>query len=509
MLNKDMTLCISLAGRPSNIGTRFHNYLYEELGLNFAYKAFTTRDIDGAIGGVRALGIRGCSVSMPFKESVIPLVEEMTASATAIDSVNTIVNDDGRLTAYNTDYEAVTTLIGRHALDPAAPVLLRGSGGMAKAVVAAFRNAGFCDLTVLARNPAAGRALADKYGYRWVQDDPAPADKIIVNVTPLGMNGPEADALAFPPSHVEAARAVFDVVASPAETPLIRAARAAGKPVITGAEVIALQAARQFELYTGVSITADQVERASAFSRESWQVSDRQPRVATLGRRPGALRALPGGGNMPQEWVEVNIVPAAPDLPERLLVDVIDGLVHDTFADRLGAWFFEWFQEPQEHHLRLRLLWWDLDGSDAAGDALFAHLDEAQAQGRLGRWWEGNDGRIGEIYEGEAGTYGDLWELSYRDWNSGCELVLAMVRKDPDNRLSEVRQREWNSRAHLHSNRMGWNYYVEALISLANARFYLAESGKSGPELAAFVAPIDERIEQLINEIVAGPADDR
>jgi hypothetical protein len=56
---------------------------------------------------------------------------------------------------------------------------------------------------------------------------------------------------------------------------------------------------------------------------------------------------------------------------------------------------------------------------------------------------------------------------------------------------------------------MGWNYYVEALISLANARFYLAESGKSGAALAAFVAPIDERIELLINEIVAGPTDDQ
>jgi shikimate dehydrogenase len=268
MLNKDTTLCISLAGRPSNIGTRFHNYLYEELGLNFVYKAFTTGDIDAAIGGVRALGIRGCSVSMPFKEAVIPLVDELTASATAIDSVNTVVNTDGRLTAYNTDYEAVAELIGRHRLDPAAHVLLRGSGGMAKAVVAAFRDAGFGDLTVLARNATAGPALADRYGYRWAPHDPEPADDILVNVTPLGMAGPDSGALAFSPAHVEAARAMFDVVALPAETPLIRAARAAGKPVITGAEVIALQAARQFELYTGVPVTADQVARASAFSRQ-------------------------------------------------------------------------------------------------------------------------------------------------------------------------------------------------------------------------------------------------
>lgn len=105
MLNKDTTLCISLAGRPSNIGTRFHNFLYDELGLNFVYKAFTTGDIEGAIRGVQALGIRGCSVSMPYKEAVIPLVDELEPSAAAIESVNTIVNDDGRLTASNSDYE--------------------------------------------------------------------------------------------------------------------------------------------------------------------------------------------------------------------------------------------------------------------------------------------------------------------------------------------------------------------------------------------------------------------
>ena len=94
-LNKDTRLCISLAARPSNIGTRFHNHLYDALGLDFIYKAFTTTDIAAAIGGVRALGIRGCSVSMPFKEDVIALVDEVEPSARAIDSVNTIVNDDG------------------------------------------------------------------------------------------------------------------------------------------------------------------------------------------------------------------------------------------------------------------------------------------------------------------------------------------------------------------------------------------------------------------------------
>lgn len=267
ILNKDMMLCISLAGRPSNLGTRFHNYLYDELGLNFIYKAFTTDDIEGAMRGVRALGIRGCSVSMPFKEAVIPLVDEMEPSAAAIGSVNTIVNDSGALAASNTDYEAVAALLARHQVDPSLPVLVRGSGGMAKAVVAAFRGAGFADVTVLARNGDAGRALAEAYGYRWADTDPAPREAVLVNATPLGMSGPDEAAMSFDGAQVAAAQTVFDVVAFPDRTPLIRAAQEAGRPVITGAEVIALQAARQFERYTGVALTADLVARASEFSR--------------------------------------------------------------------------------------------------------------------------------------------------------------------------------------------------------------------------------------------------
>ena len=267
ILNKDMQVCISLAGRPSNIGTRFHNYLYDELGLNFVYKAFTTTDLEGAVRGIRALGIRGCSVSMPFKEAIIPLVDNLEPSAVAIESVNTVVNEDGLLTASNTDYEAVAELLTRHAVDPRQRVLLRGSGGMAKAVVAAFRGAGFDDLTVLARNTTAGPALAERYGYAWVADEPAAEFDLLVNVTPLGMRGDSEDVVAFGAAHLERASTVFDVVAFPSETPLIAAARQAGTHVITGAEVIALQAARQFERYTGVALTDEQVARASEFSR--------------------------------------------------------------------------------------------------------------------------------------------------------------------------------------------------------------------------------------------------
>lgn len=268
MLNKDMTLCISLSARPSNNGTRFHNHLYEALGLNWIYKAFAPTDLAQAIAGVRGLGIRGCAISMPYKEDVIALVDRMDPSATAIDSVNTIVNDDGLLTAYNTDYSAIAQLIERNRLDPTASVLLRGSGGMAKATAAAFRDAGFTHVTIAARNEARGRALADLYGFAWIADADAATADIIVNITPIGMaGGPDEHSLSFSDEQVAAASVVFDVVALPAETPLIRAARAAGKTVITGAEVATLQALEQFVLYTGIRPSDEQVAAAEAFMR--------------------------------------------------------------------------------------------------------------------------------------------------------------------------------------------------------------------------------------------------
>jgi shikimate dehydrogenase len=267
-LSKDTRLCMSLAGRPSNIGTRFHNHLYDQLGLDFIYKAFTTTDIHAAIGGVRALGIRGCSVSMPFKEDVIPLVDTVESSARAIHSVNTIVNDDGHLTASNTDYIAVQRLIDEYALDPGDAVMIRGSGGMASAVGAAFRDRGFHSGVIVARNPEAGRTLAARLAYDYASDVGAHRAPIIVNVTPIGMAGGQEELeVAFDDATITEAQVVFDVVALPSETPLIKAARAAGVKVITGAEVIALQAAEQFERYTGVRPTPEQIAEASAISR--------------------------------------------------------------------------------------------------------------------------------------------------------------------------------------------------------------------------------------------------
>ena len=268
MLSKDTQVCLSLSGRPSNLGTRFHNFLYAELGLDFVYKAFTTTDLPAAIGGIRALGIRGAGISMPFKEAVIPLVDALEPSAAAIDSVNTVVNTDGHLLAHNTDYLAVAGLLATHGVLASGPAAVLGSGGMAKASLAALRDNGFDDLVVVARNPQAGPALAEAYGARWVPDLGGLRPTLLLNATPVGMaGGPAAADLPVPRAAVEAAEALFEVVAVPEDTPFVRLGRELGKQVVTGTEVAALQAAEQFVLYTGVRPNEDQVRRAGEFSR--------------------------------------------------------------------------------------------------------------------------------------------------------------------------------------------------------------------------------------------------
>jgi len=273
-IGRDTQLCMSLSARPGNAGSMLHNRLYELLGLDYVYKSFSTTDLAAAIRGIRALGIRGCAISMPFKEAVIPLIDGLEPSALAIDSVNTIVNDAGRLTGYNTDFTAVRDLLVQRTVDPALPFVVRGSGGMAKAVVAALRDRGFAAGTVVARNAQAGQALAAQYGYEWAPEAPEGGAALLVNVTPLGMAGPDAEALAFTQAQIEACRVAIDVVAQPATTPFIRAAEMAGKPTISGAEVIILQAVEQFVLYTGIRPDPAMIRDAAIFAHGP-QVAER------------------------------------------------------------------------------------------------------------------------------------------------------------------------------------------------------------------------------------------
>ena len=252
MIDKDTQVCISVSGRPSNFGTTVHNAAYAALGLNFIYKAFAVSDLQGAIAGVRALGIRGCSVSMPYKTAVIPYLDRLEESAKAVSAVNTIVNEAGVLTGHNTDVAGARAALESIAIDPAERVLLVGAGGAARAILHAMRQLGFTRVRVANRNPSATRLLdpiLHVEPVEWSGRQDAQAD-VFINATPIGMD-PEPGAMAVDEEFIRRTRAVMDVVVSPPESRLVRCARSAGKAVAPGHFMSLHQAMAQFSLYTG------------------------------------------------------------------------------------------------------------------------------------------------------------------------------------------------------------------------------------------------------------------
>lgn len=272
MITKDTKLCMSLAARPGNFGTLFHNYLYNTLRLDFVYKAFTTNDLEAAIKGIKALNIRGCAVSMPYKEDCIQYLDELDISAKSIESVNTIVNTNGYLKAYNTDYIAIENLLKENNVDPSTSFVVRGNGGMAKAVLGALHDNGFTNGSVMSRKEDEGKKLASLYGYKYLKKSEKIDAKLIINATPIGMaGGAGADALSFDEATIAQADIVFDVVALPVETPLIKEGRRQDKLIISGADVAVIQSLEQFVLYTGVRPSIEVIRVASDFARNTME----------------------------------------------------------------------------------------------------------------------------------------------------------------------------------------------------------------------------------------------
>jgi shikimate dehydrogenase len=275
LLDSNTQLCVSLAARPGSFGNRFHNYLYGELKLNFIYRSGTTTDLPAAIAGLRALKIRGCGLSMPYKVQVLELLDEVDPVAREIGAVNTIVNEDvsgpGRLKGYNTDWSAVRDLLKEKRVGPATRVALAGSGGMARACAHALKALEVGQVTVFARNRAAGETLARKYVYRYA--DPASieagAHEVLINATPVGMQPDPADRVPFPDAVIRAAKVAVESVAYPSETAFLKIARQAGLSTVIGFDITLMQGAEQFRLYTGVTLRPDQAARAAVVARHT------------------------------------------------------------------------------------------------------------------------------------------------------------------------------------------------------------------------------------------------
>jgi len=248
------------------LGASMHDAGYRALGLGYAYVPFAVRseDLPGALAGMRALGIRGLGVSMPFKLEVLPLLDRLDAVAAKIGAVNTIVNDDGVLTGFNTDAEGAARALEEALGDlDGARVVVLGAGGAARAVVHGLAARG-AEVLVANRTQPAAEALARAAGGRAIDwTERAAAGDIIVNATSAGMDTGDGPG----PSPLDGAvirpdTTVMDIVYKPVETRLLAQARGAGARAIDGTRMLLHQAARQFELYTGAQAPLAEMDAA-------------------------------------------------------------------------------------------------------------------------------------------------------------------------------------------------------------------------------------------------------
>ncbi len=232
-----------------------HNAAFRALGLDWVFLAFDVEPgrVPEALAGVRALGIRGLSVTLPHKQDVAAAVDELSATAAALGAANTVVvGADGRLRGENTDAPGFLASLADAGVDVGGRrCLVRGAGGAARAVVWALAQAGASEVVLVPgrdRDKAARTAsLAGPVG-RVGSGDEVSGAEIVVNATPLGLDG--GSDLAVDPALLGPGHVVVDLIPRPT-TALLDAAAARGAQAVGGLGMLVHQGALAFGMWTG------------------------------------------------------------------------------------------------------------------------------------------------------------------------------------------------------------------------------------------------------------------
>ena len=261
------TQVLGVFGDPvaHSLSPRLHTWFAESAGVDAVYVPFHVRPegLERAVGGLTALAIRGVNLTIPHKETVVPLVDELEPAAEAIGAVNTIINDGDRLFGDNTDARGLLADLRSHFPTQgweSRPALILGAGGAARAAVVALREAGLPAIWVANRTEAKARdlvaALCPDTGTSMDFSPESLADAtaqagLIINTTSLGLKGEAIPGLDL--SRAREGAAVYDLIYNPAQTPLLSAARARGLAASNGLGMLVRQGAVSFELWTGHS----------------------------------------------------------------------------------------------------------------------------------------------------------------------------------------------------------------------------------------------------------------
>jgi 3-dehydroquinate dehydratase/shikimate dehydrogenase len=232
----------------NSLSPAMHNAGFAALGLNAVYVPLETRDLDGLRPFAEDIGLRGLSVTIPFKQDVIPLQDEVSPMARAAGAVNTIAIREGRWVGSNTDADGfLEPLRARGVALRDLRVTILGAGGSARGVGTALQREGARVSVAARRHDEAAKVAAAVGGSAAAWPPPAGSWDVLVNATPVGsravpgipFDGPFDGGL------------VYDLIYDPDPTAFMRAAEDAGVTAIGGLAMLVAQAERQFEIWTG------------------------------------------------------------------------------------------------------------------------------------------------------------------------------------------------------------------------------------------------------------------
>jgi 3-dehydroquinate dehydratase/shikimate dehydrogenase len=229
--------------------------------VNSVYVPLHAKTLKDLLHCVREIPLHGLSVTMPYKQAILPHLDNTDAHTTKIGACNTVVRgQDGKLYGFNTDVAGVLRPLEQRLTIDGAKVLVLGAGGAARAAVFGLKERG-AEVWVLNRTSAKGQKLARQAKAHSIKraDLRKVAFDVIINATPVGMGNTRDCPLK---DEEIQARVVFDMVYDPVETHLLRVARTKGISVIPGVEMFVQQAARQFEIWTGKPAPAGDMLRA-------------------------------------------------------------------------------------------------------------------------------------------------------------------------------------------------------------------------------------------------------
>jgi 3-dehydroquinate dehydratase / shikimate dehydrogenase len=295
---------LGVLGSPvgASLSPAMHNAAFAALGLDLVYLPFEASTLAEFLPVFSELRLRGLSVTHPFKEAILPHLDAIDPVARRCGAANTVVKVWNRLEGHNTDLEAsVAPLRGWLTLS-GARVAVIGAGGAARALVEALARER-ARVTVFGRAPEKARALARATGsaHRPLARLRTFACDLVVNATPVGMaagvGAAERTRVPVPATWIRAPR-LYDLVYNPAETALMRQARARGIDTRGGGEMFLAQGAAQFRLFTGRPAPLEVMRRAirEALSRAPATGPDARPGRVVRRPRPRSGAALQGGG---------------------------------------------------------------------------------------------------------------------------------------------------------------------------------------------------------------------